>query len=70
MSDHMRGLTYPAVISLLEDGQWHADEDLRAVTSFPSEWLREVERERRLERHPDSPQLVRLADTRVDELSR
>jgi len=64
MSDHTRELTYPAVISLLEDGQWHADEDLRAVTSFPGEWLKEVERERRLERHPESPQLVRLADAR------
>jgi hypothetical protein len=62
MSDHTRELTYPAVISLLEDGQWHADDDLRVVTSFPREWLREVERERRLERHPDSPRLVRLAD--------
>lgn len=60
MSDHTRELTYPAVISLLEDGEWHADEDLRAVTSFPREWLEEVERERRLERRPGSPELVRL----------
>ena len=60
MSEHTRELTYPAVIRLLEDGEWHADEDLRAVTSVPSEWLREVERERRLERHPASPELVRL----------
>ena len=62
MSNHTRELTYPAVVKLLEDGEWHADDDLRAVTSFPSEWLREVERERQLERHPDSPRLVRLAD--------
>ena len=61
MTDHTRELTYPAVISLLEDGQWHADEDLRRVTCFPQEWLKEVERERPLERRPGSPQLVRLA---------
>lgn len=61
MTDHTRELTYLAVISLLEDGEWHADDDLRAVTSFPQEWLKEVERERKLERRPDAPQLVRLA---------
>ena len=64
MTDHFRELTYPAVISLLEDGQWHADEDLRTVTSFPQEWLKEVERERVLERRPGSPQLVRIAQSR------
>ena len=61
MTDHSRELTYPAVTSLLEDGEWHAEEDLRAVTCFPQEWLKEIERERRLERRPGSPQLVRLA---------
>ena len=45
MDSHSRALTYPAVIGLLQDGEWHADEELTAVTSFPREWLQEVERE-------------------------
>jgi hypothetical protein len=60
VKDHTRELTYPAVVSLLQDGEWHADEELKAVTSFPQEWLHEVEKERRLERSEDSPHLVRL----------
>ena len=61
MLDHKRELTYPAVIDVLADGEWHADEDLREVTCFPHEWLKELEHERKLERRPGSPQLVRLA---------
>lgn len=60
MDNHSRELTYPAVIGLLQDGEWHADEELTAVTSFPHEWLQEVEREHALERRPGSPELVRL----------
>ncbi len=45
VSDHTRDLTFPAVIGLLQDGQWHADEELAAVTHFPQEWLAEVEHE-------------------------
>ena len=45
---------------LLEDRQWHADAELEATTSFPHEWLKEVEREHELERRGDSPQMIRL----------
>ena len=60
MHDHTRELTYPAVVGLLRDGEWHADEELTAVTLFPREWLQEVEREHPLERRAGSPELVRL----------
>ncbi len=59
MSDHTRDLTFPAVIGLLQDGQWHAGEELAAVTHFPKEWLAEVEREGlELERQGESVRLV------------
>ena len=60
MHDHIRELTYPAVVGLLQDDEWHADEELTAGTLFPREWLQEVEREHPLERRAGSPELVRL----------
>jgi hypothetical protein len=57
---HTRELTYPAVVGLLQDRQWHADAELAALTFFPREWLREVEREHELERRGASPEMVRL----------
>jgi hypothetical protein len=60
VTDHTRELTYPAVIGLLQDRQWHADEELAAVTFFPREWLKEVEREYALERRGASPEMIRL----------
>ena len=60
MDSHTRELTYPAVVRLLEDGDWHADEELKTVTLFPREWLQEVERDHTLERRGSSPELVRL----------
>jgi len=59
VTEHTRDLTFPAVISLLEDGRWHADDELAAVTHFPQEWLAEVEREGlKLERAGESFRLV------------
>lgn len=59
MLDHTRELTYPAVVGLLEDGQWHDSDELSAVTTFPHEWLAELEREgRELERQGESVRLV------------
>lgn len=59
MTDHTRELTFPALIGLLQDGQWHAGEELTAVTTFPQEWLAEVEREGfELERRGESVRLV------------
>jgi hypothetical protein len=61
VSDHTRELTYPAVVGLLQDGQWHAAGELTAVTTFAQEWLAELEREGyELERQGDSPQMIRL----------
>ena len=61
MDSHTRELTYPAVVGLLQDGEWHAGEELAAVTFFPREWLDELEREGlALERRGDSPEMVRL----------
>jgi hypothetical protein len=61
VSDHTRELTYPAVVGLLQDGQWHAAGELTAVTTFPQEWLAELERAgHELERQGDSPQMIRL----------
>jgi hypothetical protein len=34
--------TFDAITRLLDDGSWHALEDLRAVTSWPDEWVREL----------------------------
>ena len=59
MTDHTRELTFPAVVGLLQDGKWHDDDDLAAVTTFPHEWLAEVEREGfELERRGESVRLV------------
>ena len=30
---------------MLEDGTWHAVDDLRDVTSLPDEWVRELQAE-------------------------
>lgn len=57
--DHTRELTFPAVVGLLEDGEWHAGAELAAVTTFPQEWLAELEREGfALERQGESVRLV------------
>lgn len=59
MTDHTRDLTYPAVVGLLQDGQWHANDELSAVTTFPQEWLAELEREGfELERQEEAVRLV------------
>lgn len=59
VTDHTRELTYPAVVGLLQDGQWHADGELAAVTTFPQEWLAELEHEGfELERQGEAVRLV------------
>ena len=61
MDSHTRQLTYPAVVELLQDGEWHANDELAAVTVFPHEWLGELERDGlELERRGESPEMVRL----------
>jgi hypothetical protein len=57
--DHSRELTFPAVMNLLGDGEWHADDELASVTTFPQEWLQELEREGfALERQGEAVRLV------------
>jgi hypothetical protein len=56
---HTREKTFPAMVELLRDGDWHGDLDLSAVTMFPHEWLAELEREGfELEREGDRVRLV------------
>ena len=44
---------------LLGDGRWHDRADLSAVTTFPNEWLEELEREGfALEREGERVRLV------------
>lgn len=61
MTGHTRALTYPALIGLLQDGRWHAHDEINALTFFPREWLNEIEREgHELERRGPEPELIRL----------
>jgi hypothetical protein len=61
LTSHQRPLTYPALVELLKDGEWHADEELAAITQFPREWLHELEREgHAVEQQGDSPLFVRM----------
>jgi hypothetical protein len=34
--------TYRKVLSVLEDGRWHTLHELRSVSHFPAEWVREL----------------------------
>jgi hypothetical protein len=46
-------------VQLLGDGRWHDRDDLSAVTTFPNEWLEELEREGfALEREGERVRLV------------
>ncbi len=37
--------TYERIIELLGDGEWHPVDDLRLVTRYPDEWVRELRHE-------------------------
>jgi hypothetical protein len=37
--------TFTAITHMLEDGSWHELDDLREATSFPVEWVQELEAE-------------------------
>lgn len=59
MTEHTRELTFPAIVGLLRDGQWHAGDELAAVTTFPDEWLAELQHEGfELERQGEAVRLV------------
>jgi hypothetical protein len=37
--------TYTRLLALLSDGQWHGEDDLREITRYPREWVKELCRE-------------------------
>ena len=37
--------TFEAITRVLDDGSWHELDDLRQATSFPAEWVKELEAE-------------------------
>lgn len=58
---HTRIRTYDRLVEILNDGQWHSDEELAVVATFPEAWLDEVEREGgTIVRRPDDARYVRL----------
>ncbi len=48
---------------VLSDGAWHELEDLRAATSFPNEWVQELQTEGVVEVEEGLVTLVRLRST-------
>ncbi len=35
--------TFERVLGILADGEWHSEDELAEVSSFPREWIRELE---------------------------
>ena len=61
----MRTTTFDAITRMLDDGSWHALEDLRDVTSLPDERVRELQVEGLIEtRELLGNVLVRLRNPR------
>ena len=53
--------TFPAIARLLADGCWHAIDDLGDVTTWPEEWVNELQAEGLLETRDQAGNvLVRL----------
>ncbi|HSC92085.1 MAG TPA: hypothetical protein VLB86_10575 [Gaiellaceae bacterium] len=59
--------TYLRLLELLDDGRWHGREEIAELTSYPDEWLRELELEGHLVRRDDGSVAVhrRQAPERV-----
>jgi hypothetical protein len=36
---------YARLLEALSDGEWHTEDDLRAITPFPREWIAELRHE-------------------------
>jgi hypothetical protein len=34
--------TYDQLLEVLADGEWHSEDDLRSITAFPGEWMKEL----------------------------
>jgi hypothetical protein len=58
--------TFDAITRLLDDGLWHALDDLTDVTRFPEEWTKELEAEGLIETQEQvGAVLVRLRHERI-----
>jgi hypothetical protein len=57
----MRTRVYNSIVQLLSDRRWHAATDLQHVTSYPTEWLRELEQDPRFDVDATSGK-IRLRD--------
>ena len=55
--------TFAAIQQVLSDGAWHEIEDIREATSFPREWVRELEVEGLIEVQEGVVTMVRLRPT-------
>ena len=55
---------YARLLEVLSDGDWHSEDDLRAVTAFPSEWITELRHEGHevVEDPPGAPRVRLRAD--------
>jgi hypothetical protein len=53
----MRTKTYQALIRLLSDLRWHEATELASVTSYPEQWLSELQRDPTVEVDSDRRRL-------------
>ena len=52
---------YDRLLEALADGEWHSEDDLRAITPFPGEWIAELRHEgHEITEDPTGAPLVRL----------
>jgi hypothetical protein len=52
---------YSRLLEALSDGEWHSEDDLRAITPFPREWIAELRHEgHEIIEDPSGMPLVRL----------
>jgi hypothetical protein len=49
------------LLEVLADGEWHGEDDLRAITPFPREWMTELRHDgHEVGESPAGEQVVRL----------
>ena len=55
--------TFEAISTVLDDGAWHAFDELNEATSFPDEWVKQLRSEGLVETSDDGEKpRVRLAE--------
>ena len=53
--------TYTRLLKLLADGEWHGQDELRKITSFPEQWMNELRHDgHEIAVHEDGAPVVRL----------